>query len=356
MNAGETDMITSNNPDSFARFTLEHRLPRIVDEAREVVVARGESTDVIDRLKAELLQLEGFNRFTAVPVPHRDYWNRQIEIQNGKTWISAPFLWVEFYFYWKLQEATGFFQSGTDVFWAKTEWSNLGIHAVEKLEHRAADILGGKADLRDALNWSLLGNSCDLSQLENGQSASVQPVFLIDQRAEILDSISHCNHLIWLADNAGEELANDLIFVASTLREQLDLRVSFHVKPIPMFVSDAREQHVFEMIKCTKECPALKELLSVLTETGRFCLESIIENALPDALPVVCQTADTYVVSKGDLWYRRVFGDRIPEAGADLQQGIASLRWVKSEAGHETHVGGGSLLEFQQRPMLMAIA
>lgn len=313
-------------------------------------------TGKLDVLMQDVQSLGVIRPFENLPKQYAKYWSTCIEDYRARTWISAPFLWIEFYFYWRILEATDYFESSFDAFWHKTNWESQDRICIEKIEERAGKLCSGASNLKDALDWTLIGNRADLSQVSSLSSAFSDSFFALDQRNEILAKIEQCKELTWLADNAGEELAYDLIFVAEALRQFPHIRVNFRVKPVPMFVSDARENHLIDMFANAKQWKYLGKLLTPLNNEPRFRVEAPIGDAFPEPVTLTGHVAGHYTVAKGDLWYRRIFGDRYPGAASSMSKGIASLRWVKSEAASSNHLNGASLQNFQERPILMAIA
>jgi hypothetical protein len=130
-NSGE---ITSECPGTFARFTLEKRLPKILHDARSTLVQTNDVIiDKLHILHSDLQSLGDIRPFEDLPRHHAEYWNARVGRYKDRSWLSAPFMWIEFYFYWRLLEATDYFRTNVDPFWQLTEWTGLGQEILHQL-------------------------------------------------------------------------------------------------------------------------------------------------------------------------------------------------------------------------------
>ena len=345
--------ITANEPRSFARFTLEKRLPAIISSLTEQDFPGKGYAAALGSLADEVRSLERFAGFGSLPDEPLHYWRQQLAAHDDETWITAPFLWVEFYFYWRLLECCEFFENGRDPFWAQTCSTTIPIEALHTLDRRAAALAANEASLEDAINWSLLGNCDDKSQLPNSAASGSGAEFMVDERSNIADRLRSARAVVILADNAGEELANDLLLAAAILAASPAATVELQVKPVPMFVSDATLAHVRDLADSTGEDKALHSFVSDLIHSPRLTVSAPWAGGYPEAHG---PAGDAYVLAKGDLWYRRIFGDYYPQAAPALEgPGPGVLRIVKSEAANPAHTGGRDFSDFQAKRYLMAI-
>src|SRR5262249_43476107 len=123
-----------------------------------------------------------------------------------------------------------------------------------------------------------------------------------------------------VTDNMGSELAADLV-LADELIMLSGARVSLHVKMHPMFVSDATERDVWDLVgamraKGSAEGELASRLLSAFDEERLRVLPDFFWNGprfLWDRPARLARELDgaTIVVLKGDANYRRAVGDAI---------------------------------------------
>ena len=209
----------------------------------------------------------------------------------------------------------------------------------------------GTLSLDAALLFAVSGNEADLSQLPTSRGLTGSRL-LVDERTDIVkrlsarttDAVVHV-----LADNAGSELCFDLILIG-TLLELGAAAVELHVKPRPMFVSDALSSDVEETLCAFERWPpgtALNRMGQVLYRAirdDRIRVRAPLDWGEPrhvDELePEVLRAlrSSRLVLVKGDLNYRRYFGDRAwpaqtPVQVASLAEGqhACALRVLKSD-------------------------
>jgi hypothetical protein len=203
--------------------------------------------------------------------------------------------------------------------------------------------------LAGALLWSLSGNEEDLSQLARQRASGRSDRLLADQRPALIEKLSGGGPVVVLADNAGAELCFDLVLIDLLLAGPC-ARVQLHVKPEPIFVSDALVSDVDETIDRFQALGAGSALgragARLRAARGNGALEVV---APPDwaeprhmngLSPAVDQSlrAAAVLLAKGDLNYRRFFEDRAwpadaPVATASVAMGMTAfgLRVLKSD-------------------------
>lgn len=253
------------------------------------------------------------------------------------TWLSAPWFYVENYFYARMRAATGCHANLRDPFCGqKTD----ALHSCAGVRLSLADEGAGSAGeaLRYYLLRSLWGNQADLS-LSGGRALAApsgEPVERLLVRND-LDSV--CAYLAAIAppsrpandaevcvvlDNCGLELLADLA-LADCLAHTLGIaRVVLYAKAWPVFVSDALPADVAAHVSwlCSSaqgEHAALGRRLQCLLVDGRLSIHSHAFFTSPlDWRDMIGAAADLHaalarahlVIVKGDANYRRLVGDR----------------------------------------------
>lgn len=281
-------------------------------------------------------------RWLAAETP---YWEGKLRALAGKRWLELSFFELEFVFYLALRSIAAELAPGIDIF-ARTRHAAL-VDALPKIA-TAVDARG-EIGLEAALLETTLGNEADLSQLAEARPGIERVSLLVDERSEIIER-SNAGSIIIVADNAGSELCFDLILVDLLLSAGAR-SVELHVKPRPMFVSDALPSDV----QATVAGFALQPRGSALGRIG-----ARLREALADGRLTLCAPADwseprcmnelepelttrlrsaALVLLKGDLNYRRCFEDRAwpadtPVATASVALGMhaCALRVLKSDS------------------------
>ena len=102
--------LMTSDPDSFARHTILERKPQII---RQVIADNEYPPEVANALE------DLRNEIASQPMqPLREsaadvaFWNTEAAKYAGKTWLEIPWYFAETYFYRKVLEAIGYFQSG----------------------------------------------------------------------------------------------------------------------------------------------------------------------------------------------------------------------------------------------------
>jgi hypothetical protein len=151
-----------------------------------------------------------------------------------------------------------------------------------------------------------------------------------------------------VADNAGRELLADLMLIDELLRTGRAGQVALHVKPTPYYVSDATTTDVAVCLRRLTVAGGYAAHAAVrLREAFRsgrlrlcthwFYVAPLEFDAMPAELAAEFARA-TLTIFKGDLNYRRVFGDRhwpptteTTHAGSYFPGRFAVLRTLKSD-------------------------
>jgi hypothetical protein len=204
------------------------------------------------------------------------------------------------------------------------------------------------------LHASLWGNRADLSHLalkNSAQSfADEHANLLVDDSVRVWEFLRGARGRVdFICDNAGTELCFDLALVDFLLRANLASEIILHLKPQPMFVSDAMIQDALASLDAfgKSNAPALRQLaqrLALALADGRlvlsdhpFWVTGSFFHELPNDLRATLARA-SLVISKGDANYRRLVGDchwepavRFEDAVRDFPAPIVALRTMKAE-------------------------
>lgn len=337
----------------FADYTVTQRLPKILSNAQETLADSGNGATAQKLLQA-ILAGDPIDR-TLFCRP-TSYWERYLQTLDQRTWADLPFFDLEFLFYHGLNSIAGYFDRGIDVFRRIRQGALAeAIHSLDA----GLDAIGALPEaerLGAAIRYSLFANEADYSQMETsrGDTHLWDNRLLVDQADEFIARLPRrCQgaaamHLI--ADNAGHELCWDLIKIDAMLTLFDGLRVVLHVKPWPMFVSDALEVDVEETLQrfvdsTSDNLQAIGRRLQVALGKGQISLQAETDwgeprhfDALEDSLEAALRDA-AGVIAKGDLNYRRFVHDRqwpadtpVAKATASIPFRALALRVLKSEA------------------------
>ena len=330
---------------SFASFTVTQRLPKIMQE----VVQQFDDGARSDPRWSDLLSAisVGDEIDTHMLLDTTPFWRSLVSRLRGKRWADLSFFELEFLFYHALNSIASDLIPGFDVF-AASRLTALTT-ALPSVAH-AMDF-NPSISLNSALLLALSGNEADLSQLARAEQGQPRLQLIVDERPEIIDRLRVSRgdgtiHL--LADNAGAELCFDLVLV-DVLLSMRNGPVVVHLKPWPMFVSDALVSDVESTLDAflhhrSRRLVDLGQRLRLALESGRLLLRDPDDwgeprhmNMLDPELSGTLNASDL-VLAKGDLNYRRFFEDRAwPPDSAIAEASVAanivafSLRILKSD-------------------------
>lgn len=330
--------IRTDHSNAFANNTMRIRLPAIIDEVEAL------NPDYPPVIRQRLRQLrndiaEGARISESELAPAEDAaeWadalRRQRELVGAEpTWHSAEWFFAETFAYRCLIEAVRWRESGRDPFLPK-KLEELHSEALWQLIERAVDPLDAPdSEVRRAVEFALWGNRIDLSyaaSMERGTAISAEDL-LVDDREALVDCLRETRTsaegfqgrkpVYIVADNAGSELAMDLV-LSETLLRHVTPQVVICLKAHPTFVSDATPQDVWMMLK---EMEARGAKAAELSEQLRRRWLSGQLRFLPHAywnssrflwdMPLDLErqlNEARLVIIKGDANYRRTVGDCI---------------------------------------------
>lgn len=361
---------------SFAHNTIIVRLP---DIARRVLAENTFPQSVVANLQALIEEMPaGLMRpLKDAQAPDTVSWRGYVAHYIGKNWLQVPWFFAETYFYRRILEATGYFQSGAgqgaDPFMVQKhqglEMSQRPIRAVGaqlNLTLEKVSKSGRKqAALTRFIKMSLWGNQADLSIWPAGQvehpdhldsrssSRSQRSHLLVDDAAKVaarlLKSGIHPVRVDFILDNAGLELVNDLALADFLLSAKIATSIRVHLKAHPTFVSDAMIKDIQQTVDVLASDPhpdvrSLAERLKSHLEDGRLHLqEDYYWNSplsmweMPSALRQELSGSDLILI-KGDANYRRLLGDRrwsyttpFDDVAGYMPSPSVALRVLKSE-------------------------
>jgi hypothetical protein len=346
--------IRTDESNPFAHYTVLKRLPGVLDELLE-----GESRlsvrqrEAVSRLRAELVEDRPLSMF-APPAPDWDFWQRRFQTHEARmrelsdapvSPRNAEWFFFEHFLYRKLLSATDWWANGIDPFLPakRSELSGEALWHTLGRTLQAVGRSGGSGAAVDALrllsSFALWGNRIDLSYSaaaalghEDSEASSLLADELDRARPYLEESPWSHRPVHLVADNAATELAADLALCDHLLGTG-EREVFLHVKLHPTYVSDATPADVYELMEAMKRCGVgpgqelIRELgarLEGYVAEGRlrvvpdqFWNGPDFFDALPERLRRPFSEA-ALVVLKGDMNYRRLVGDVIPEPSAPL--------------------------------------
>jgi len=327
--------------NAFAFDTMTRRIPGII---RSVQAANADYPPAIhhalDRLHAALIQNEPITLpgSDAVPVPGDEDWAALYQAQQQKihplTWQHNEWFFAETFLYRHFMQAVRWFETGRDPFISYKQ-AELDGDRLWPLLAAALEIDGDSENSLGALlSLNLWGNRVDLSHPAGtlAVQSAAEDELLVDDRARVVEHlVSGENpgaiHLI--ADNAGTELAIDLVLIDRLLRTP-DQAVVLHVKFHPTFMSDTTPPDVWTLLDAMEahdpRSAALAQRLRLAWQHARlhvvghpFWNSGHFLWEMPPSLHRAFTQA-RLVILKGDVNYRRAIGDTIWDPAVTFAQ------------------------------------
>jgi hypothetical protein len=352
--------IRTDISNMFAHHTMSIRVPGII---RDIMHRNPDYAPVIaealEKLAVELEQDHLIKLFQP-PAPDYDDWAAQIEPHISATWQNSEWFFAEVYLYRQIIQIVRWWESGRDPFatWKAEELASealwLALDAALSTQSTTPD-----DRLAELLLHSLWGNRIDLSlQIAASHGTTWnRDDLLVDNREAVLRHLFQpATHLAGkvvhiVADNAGSELAMDLMLAHALVETGVAECVILHVKLHPTFVSDATASDVLSFIRLLEregrnaDQQKLGAQLTEMFEQKQLCLapDPFWNSArflweLPPRLQATFKDGILAIV-KGDANYRRMVGDAIwnPETVFDSATGyfpipLVALRTLKSDS------------------------
>jgi hypothetical protein len=346
--------IRSDGSNEFAAHTFRVRLPAIIRQIQErhphypVLVQRN-----LDQLSADLVNNARLQMLD-YPAPDADLWTPEFAPHRETSWLNAQWFFAEMYFFRLIIQAVRYFETGIDPFlpFKLDEFYGPSLRqmlpiALDESRVPTADVL------HTLFSRALWGNRADLSLVLDHRADEVNEAdLLVDDRAAVVEQVLRGTGTVHIiTDNAGTELAMDMVLADALLR--LNIPVMLHVKMHPTYVSDGTAQDVLHFIsdlvegkyEASEDTPAqFGQRLSMALDEGRLRLAPDFHWNSPrwlDDLPPRLQKTfegTRLVILKGDANYRRAIHDTIYPAETSFAEYLAyfpaplvALRTVKSD-------------------------
>ncbi|MFF3499747.1 damage-control phosphatase ARMT1 family protein [Streptomyces sp. NPDC003247] len=352
-------VLTGDEPGSFPHGVLAERHPAIIRQVRDALPYGPDVHRALDALLANCT--EGVIEPLPADAHDRDRWRAWgLDTYAGRSWFEVPWLWSESYFYRRLLHAVGYFGpgpwQGVDPF-RPAKLAELDAPETDE-ELAALDALAARPVEergRALLHGSLWGNRADLGfRLSDAgaEERAAAPALVADDSEALHPLLAPARPatgtLCLVADNAGRELIPDLLLAAHLLAHGRVARVVLHVKPCPYYVSDATTADVVDALRRLTAAPGEaasygRRLWAAMTDgtlTVRahpFAAAPLPYDRMPDDLRAEFAAA-TPTITKGDLNYRRLVGDRpwpattpFADVTAYFPGPVAALRTLKSD-------------------------
>ncbi len=329
-----------SEPGSFAQYTLQERLPAILQRA---IAENSFSQSAVTNLNALATEIsDGLIRpIQADGGTDGAAWADYVQPFQGNSWFDTPFYFAEAYFYRRILEATGYFQVEPDHRcdpYAQQKHRSLAT-AIEAIRTIASQRSPATPDVTTQdehcqelirlLHLALWGNRVDLSLWSAEESSRIRTQveheeahLLVNDSDRLIDHLSQMQtaRLDIVADNAGFELVCDLVLVDFLLSSQRVETIYLHLKPYPIFVSDAIVRDVHDTLTTLVTDPqdavrSLAARLQSFVASGRLYLHDDLFWVAPLPFWEMPQTLQqelapsSLVIVKGDANYRRLVGD-----------------------------------------------
>jgi len=374
--------IFSDVPGTWAHDTMSRRvrdeiLSRIYEENPSLPPS---CIRQLDELKAELQQ-PGVSKLRHIREsdggPDKDVWRELLGewVDKGATWLSAPWLITEFYFYRRVLEAVDWYQTQIDPF-EQQKKAGLAdsMPSIEALAQKSLDESDPDQSMGLHLHVfaSLWGNKMDLSLWPSSADSQQNharhvdqamsegsAMLLADDFAVMWDSIRGQLPLArvdMVADNAGFELVSDMCLADCLVRCGIAKKVVFQLKEQPVFVSDAMpkdaEQTIDYMASLTDadkypSCVKIAQRLRSYVDENKwqfncdgFWNQPYAFWEMPPGLRQTLANESSMMIVKGDCNYRRLLGDRYWPLSTPFSDVVTysptrmlALRALKAELG-----------------------
>ena len=321
MNIHRPPAIRTDTSNAFAHHSMRVRVPRIISEIQ--TQNSDYSGPIMDSLNTLRENIEN-NRpisMLELPAPDYDQWAAEYAAYEKDTWLDTDWFFAETFLYRHVIQAVRWWETGRDPF-ASNKAQELESDGLWSL---LGTMLAAKGALDERLlahiHAAIWGNRIDLSYMvsaEKGAVATHDDLLVDDSEIVVrhLHDTSGTIHVI--ADNAGTELAMDLLLIDTLLEAHAD-PIVLHLKLHPTFVSDATVSDVLSFVDrlLSSEQRAFGQRLQAALTGGRLRLapDSYWNSSkfLWDMPPRLWRTFQDarLVIVKGDANYRRMVGDAI---------------------------------------------
>ena len=351
------------NPEgeSFARFTVENRFPKIfrehcsgdyendfLNKSIEDVVGKLENSNsyklstefrLNKLLHAANEKIQHPNCDYSAPTDEKEYEESDNDrLKKSSTlkefFDNAPFFESELLFYHALLAQKKYFSNHYDFFATEKKDSLVSGQAkfIENLDSLFASELQEKlkkSTFHVSIQYSLSANTSDLSQLNAKERFNYEAgdIRILHDDTDVLYEYLSANKKFKrfdiICDNAGKELFSDLYLACYFLHNDIVDKIVFHLKPYPFFVSDATKEDFGFMMNavtqnseniCARKCREYIRESKIEIEDNDFwasplCFKHMpTKDAYKELYKQLCNS--DLIIVKGDLNYRRLVEDR----------------------------------------------
>jgi hypothetical protein len=355
---------------TFTHSSVVERLPEI---AERTLAENDFSPGVASKIKTIITEIpEGKVRLLEDPdAPDSEGWDTYVRAFLNQNWLEVPWFFVEFYFYRRILEATGYFRGGETGFQADpfNLQKRRGLDAAQGLIESLAVMVEERLGADDSndetfaqlIKIGLWGNQADLSMWPIGEGGegearnqdAIVDRILADHTTRIVEHINDLSGVTSrvdiILDNAGFELATDLLLADYLLSTDIAKILYLHPKVYPIFVSDVIPidlDWTFDLLGASSS-KAVRTSIGRLRDyqhQGRlrikehtFWTSPLAMWEMPDDLREELEKSNL-VFFKGDMNYRRLLGDRhwgyevsFEEIMAYFPSPVAAIRTLKAE-------------------------
>ena len=373
--------LMTSDPGSFARNTILERKPQII---RQVLADNAYPPAVV-------AALEHFSdEITSGPIQPlaesaKDVpdWNHELAYYAEKTWLEIPWYFAETFFYRRLLETVGYFQTGEeqgrDPFEKQKAAQMAGeIQRLSSVWEQFSGLETGE-HFEALLHSSLWGNRADLSNFTVMVKARSGLATVAERHLILIDHTEQVHNLLagglarvdFICDNVGSDLLFDLALADFLLRQEWVQVIHLNLKNQPFFVSDAMpaDAHSTVDLLRTSASAGLKALGMRLDEdlsaghlvfdTDLFWTSWRMFRNMPARLRKELASAGLVLV-KGDVNYRRLLDDRhwppttrMEDVCGYFPAPFVALRTLKGEIMAGLHPGQAETLQAEDSTWLI---
>lgn len=347
------EKITWQN-DSFAYMTIEARFK----ENYKIVAENFEGCEM------QMPEYGDFEKST-IYKKNQDTVNKQIEsalkellkcpelksasgcsdvITHKELFRNYPFLTVEFYFYYYIlylyhqkKNINDTIEDPYKVYKVRNLYKDIEKKNFKSLLNAYKESLASNNidELEKLLMGCLNMNSIDLSQLEVNVGkikSSSMPINDSDKFCRFVKNTlsiqSKKSQVHIITDNCGLELISDILIGSYFIRMTETTEVVFHIKKLPIFVSDTIMSDIDDAI-------------NVLNDKLNGCTEYILTDNLPEERIYICPDINNkeLIFKANDIWHRETLFNDVEEFMTWNTDDSCALIIVKGDLNYRRLVG-----------------
>jgi len=347
-------LLMTSEDGSFAQETIKSRKPAIIDRILSHYDYTPAIRSALLKLKHELIN-EPVRRLHE-ETSDRSLWDEDLEPWIGRTWLQMPWFLAETFFYRRVLECVEYFQPGP---WRGSDpYRHLKDQEIQDalLPFTKTYLSSPQtADLQifqSACYRALWGNRGDLSNLdvfESDMSTQAEKIILNQAENAFRFLQRSSAKIAYFFDNIGKELFYDLAFIDLLLKTGLAHSITGYLKNQPFFVSDAMPVDLETTLNLldtasSAESQRLSQRLRKAINSSKIIIKTppfLTTGRMYQEMPLAMRkeiSIHNLTILKGDVNYRRLFGDRhwdpttsIDQAGGYFPTSFLSLRTLKAE-------------------------